>query len=167
MVDFPMEPAMVSALSLAASLAAFVPNATAGTFEGSASSTRASVAASSQADASVATTVDATAAAHCARAGELIGSNCSYTTGMMARRVMEDGQDWSYVGGLSSSENNLGSMVAAPYTVAGGAYVIANELLEMVTTDGDAAARLSLVGKVLEVDGVRYVVLTSFKVINS
>lgn len=106
-------------------------------------------------------------ASHCARSGELIGSNCSYTTGMMARRVLEEGQDWNWVGSLAASGNTLPSMVAAPYTAQASTYVIATELVEALKADDATAARLSLVGKLLEVDGVRYVVLTSYKVVNS
>lgn len=119
-----------------------------------------------------AVSMDVTAASHAARAGELIGSNCSYTTGMMARRVLEEGQDWSYVGSLNTSRNDLVSMVAVPYTASDRSWpaevnVIANELVEVLRIDGHAGARLSLVGKLLEVDGVRYVVLTSFRVLNA
>ncbi len=149
------------ALALA-SLVALLPAAMAGAPDARASG--AAVAASAVPGAA---SVDATEASHCARAGQLIGSNCSYTTGMMARRVLEEGQEWAYVGELAASPNNLPSMVAAPYTVSDGFHVIANELVEMMNQEGHAQARLSLVGKLLEVDGVRYVVLTSFRVINS
>jgi hypothetical protein len=114
-----------------------------------------------------AASVDVTAASHCARGGALIGSNCSYTTGMMARRVLEEGADWSYVGALATTANDLESMVAAPFT-AGGHHVIANELVESLSsTEGLSNLRMILGGKLLEVDGVRYVVLTSYKVINT
>lgn len=113
-----------------------------------------------------AATVDASAATHCARGGALMGTNCSYTTGMMARRVVEEGADWSYVGALTPSANDLESLVAAPFT-AGGHHVIANELVESLTVDGLSNVRMILGGKLLEVDGVRYVVLTSYKVINT
>ena len=142
---------MVPALSLASMV--FLPAAYAGPYE-----TAAHVAPSNAAP---------TIVSHSARAGELIGSNCSYTTGMMARRVLEEGQDWSYVGELTASGNNLGSMVAVPYTASEGVNIIANELLEIMAADGYTRSRLSLSGKLLEVDGVRYVVLTSYKVINS
>lgn len=95
-----------------------------------------------------------------------MGTNCSYTTGMMARRVVEEGADWSYVGALTPSTNDLESLVAAPFT-AGGHHVIANELVEALTVDGLSNVRMILGGKLLEVDGVRYVVLTSYKVINT
>jgi hypothetical protein len=86
---------------------------------------------------------------------------------MMARRVIEEGQDWAYVGALAASPNNLPTSVAAPFTVPDGGHVIANELVEVMSQDGHASAHMSLVGKLLEVDGVRYVVLTSYRVLHS
>lgn len=154
---------MVPALSFA-SMVAFLPAAYAGPYD----ETTARVAPSAAAPAVVAAaSLDVTAASHAARTGELIGSNCSYTTGMMARRVLEEGHDWAYVGDLAPSSNNLGSMVAVPYTAAEGVNIIANELVEVMSVDGHVGSRLSLAGKVLEVDGVRYVVLTSYKVVNA
>ncbi len=153
---------MVPALSYA--MVAFFPAAYAGPYE----EATAHVSPSTAAPAVVAAaSLDASAASHAARAGELIGSNCSYTTGMMARRVLEEGQDWAFVGELAASSNNLGSMVAVPFTASEGVNVIANELVEVMTADGHVGSRLSLAGKVLEVDGVRYVVLTSYKVVNA
>ena len=111
--------------------------------------------------------LDPATASHCARGEVLVGANCSYSTGMMARRVVEDGQEWSFVGTLTATDNALTSLVAAPFTAGAGPHVIATELLEQLVQQGHAAARLSLMGRVLEVDGVRYVVLTSFRVINS
>ncbi|MES2638901.1 MAG: hypothetical protein V4850_05445 [Myxococcota bacterium] len=157
---------MVPALSFA-SMIAFLPAAYAGPIDAPAHVAPRSAAPVTPA----AVTMDVTAASHSARGGELLGSNCSYTTGMMARRVLEEGQDWSYVGSLTPSSNDLVSMVAVPYTApdrsAAEVNVIANELVELMAVEGHVNARLSLVGKLLEVDGVRYVVLTSFKVINA
>jgi hypothetical protein len=48
-----------------------------------------------------------------------------------------------------------------------GDYVIANELVEAMVGGGHATGRLSLAGKLLEIDGVRYVVVTSFIVVTS
>lgn len=152
-------------LTFAASLAVFVPTASAGPAE---TPTRTqSPLSTGVAAAETAASVDAAAASHCARAAELLGSNCSYTTGMMARRVLEEGQDWGAEGSLTPSPNNLGSMVAAPYTLPGSIFVIANELIEVLSVEGHTKARLALSGKLLEVDGVRYVVLTSYRVINT
>ena len=117
----------------------------------------------------VAATVDATAATHCAKSGALVGANCSYSTGSMARRVVEEGGDWSYTGTLATSEDTLESHVACPFVTTSdrAVHVVANELLEVITSNGHAAASLRLEGKTLEVDGVHYVVLTSFHVVNA
>jgi len=149
-------------LALAVSLA-LVPSATAGSQTAHAPSGAAVAPAAAATDG----TVDTSVASHCARAASLVGSNCSYTTGMMARRVIEEGQDWTYIGELAQTGNDLANKVAAPYSVADGFHVIANELVEVLSQEGHANARLSLAGRLLEVDGVRYVVLTSFRVINS
>jgi hypothetical protein len=111
--------------------------------------------------------VPASVAAHCARSHTLVGANCSYTTGMVARRVVEEGEDWSFSGVLTAAPNTLSSHVAAPFTAASGDYIVANELLEVLQAGGHAAARLSLAGKVLDIDGVRYVVLTSYEVLST
>lgn len=115
----------------------------------------------------VVVSVDPAAAAHCARSSALVGSNCSYSTGMMARRVVEEGRDWSWEGALSVTPNTLASTVAAPFSAGTGTHVIANELVESLSGGGLVQANLALAGKLLEVDGVRYVVLTSYKVISS
>jgi hypothetical protein len=115
---------------------------------------------------SEAASVDAVAATHCARSAELVGANCSYTTGMVARRVVEEGDDWAWRGELTVASNTLASQVAAPFT-ADGFRVVANELVELIVDGGHGGARMSLTGKALEIEGVRYVVLTSFEVLNS
>lgn len=145
---------------VAASLVALMPTAFAGGQEARSASGAAAAA-------TEAGSVDEVSAAHCARTAELLGKNCSYSTGMMARRVLEEGSDWAWAGPLTASPNNLATMVAAPFTIGDGVHVIANELVEVIAGEGHANARLSLVGKLLEVDGVGYVVLTSFRVINS
>lgn len=111
--------------------------------------------------------IDAAAATHCAKGDKLVGQNCSYTTGMVARRVVEEGQDWSWAGLLSDAHDDLSSQVAAPFVADPGTRIIANELVEMLASAGHAHDRLALTGKLLDVDGVRYVVLTSYKVDNS
>jgi hypothetical protein len=110
--------------------------------------------------------VDATAATHCARSAALIGGNCSYSTGMMARRVMEEGAEWSSTGALAGAADAEANPVAVPFVAADGALVIANELLELLVTSGRPLARASYAGRALDVDGVRYVVLTSYQLSN-
>jgi len=112
-----------------------------------------------------ATAADATA---CAKKASLVGANCSYTTGMMAQRVLTEGTPWSFTGSLSSSDNALASHVAAPYTVGPDKVnVVANEVLEGLTAAGVHTGRVGLEGKRLEVGGVTYFVLTSYSVPSS
>jgi len=108
-------------------------------------------------------------ASHCAKKSELVGANCSYTTGLMAQRVLEEGENWSYTGTLVESSNKLESRVAAPFTVGpkDGINVVANEVVEGIVLAGAASGRLALSGKLLEVDGIRYFVATTYKAGNS
>lgn len=104
----------------------------------------------------------------CAKKAELVGGACSYTTGMMAQRVLNDGTPWSYTGSLAKTTTDLESQVAAPFTVGPEKVnVVANEVLESLTTAGAHAGRVGLEGKLLEVDGVKYFVLTSFSALTS
>lgn len=104
----------------------------------------------------------------CAKKASLVGANCSYTTGMMAQRVFAEGDAWNFTGTLTPSENALRSHVAAPYTVGPDTvHVVANEVLEAITSKGLDGDRVTLDGKRLEVDGVTYFVVTAFSVPNS
>jgi hypothetical protein len=104
----------------------------------------------------------------CAKKAELMGGACSYTTGMMAQRVVADGKLWAFTGSLSPVQTRLASHVAAPFTVGPDkVYVVANEVLDALTDAGVQAGRVSLEGKLLEVDGIKYYVLTGFQSLNS
>jgi hypothetical protein len=107
--------------------------------------------------------------AHCAKMASLVGSNCSFSTGMMAQRVLDEGTPYSYAGTLTPSSNHLGSHVAAPYAIGpdGAINLVANEVIEQLTAGGNANGRVVLDGKVLEVDGVKYFVATAFHNLNS
>lgn len=112
--------------------------------------------------------LDDAAATHCATSTQLVGANCSYSTGLMARRVVEEGRPWQGIDALDPAGDKLESSVSAPFTVGpeDGFRVIANELVQVLTDGGHLQDRLRLQGKWLEVDGVRYVVLTSYSVVN-
>lgn len=114
--------------------------------------------------------VDESVATHAARSAGLVGANCSYSTGLMARKVIAEGRDWSFVGGLKASANDLPSRVATPFQTLGGdsaGLVVGTEILETLVGAGHAGATLALSGRSMEVDGVNYVVLTSFRVIDA
>lgn len=111
--------------------------------------------------------VDPTA---CAKKADLVGANCSYTTGMMAQRVLAEGSHWSFTGRLVPSDNALSSHVAAPYLVGpetSRVNVVGTEVLESLTSNGLHEEPVTLDGKRLEVDGVTYFVLTSYQSPNS
>ncbi len=114
--------------------------------------------------------VDENVATHVAHGAPMIGSNCSYSTGLMARRVLGEGRDWTFVGQLDPTANDLASHVATPYrtrSAGQAAFLVATELLERLLAEDRTEATLALSGRTLEVDGVTYVVLTSYRVINS
>ncbi len=97
-------------------------------------------------------------ATKCAKKAELVGTNCKYSTGMMAQRVHADGKDTTLTAALEKNEAELESHVAAPFKVS-DMYVIANEVVDTIE---DPASNLALKGKVLEVDGVKYFLVTGF-----
>ena len=116
--------------------------------------------ASTTADAKATPAVAQADATRCAKKASLVGENCSYSTGMMAQRVHAEGKDTSLTSvRLEKQDQMLESHVAAPYQVA-DMYVIANEVVEQIA---DPSASMALSGKVLEVDGVKYLLVTSFK----
>jgi hypothetical protein len=99
---------------------------------------------------------------HCAKSAALVGSNCQWSTGSMAQRVQAEGKDTSVTAKLQKQDQKLASQVAAPFKV-GEMYVIANQVIEQA----DASATLAMSGKVLEVDGVKYFLVSSFQKTNS
>ena len=116
------------------------------------------------ADAAVA--IPAEAAVHSAQRQDLISANCSFTTSVMARRIVEEGEPYSFLGTLELSENDLASRVAAPFLLDSEieTFVVANEVVEILVDSGQSEEPILLEGRVLEVDGVRYLVVTSYKV---
>jgi hypothetical protein len=113
-----------------------------------------------------AVTVDDDVASHSARPGKLVETACLYSTGAMARRVLDNGARWTYQGSLKETlTDQSDAAVSCPYTTGNGDFnLVANELLDALVSCGYGATPLTLEGRSLEVDGVRYVVLTSFRV---
>ena len=99
---------------------------------------------------------------HCAKNSELIGSCCSYSTNMMAQRVHADGAETTLTAFFTRTSEMLASKVAAPWTV-GDYRVIANAVMEQADTAGAIAVH----GKVLEVDGVKYLLVTTVEKSNT
>jgi hypothetical protein len=99
---------------------------------------------------------------HCAKSAALVGSNCAWSTGAMAQRVQAEGKDTTVTAKLATQPKQLQSHVAAPFQV-GDMYVIANQVIETA----DPAATLAMNGKVLEVDGVKYFLVTTFQKANT
>ncbi len=93
-----------------------------------------------------------------AKKAALVGDNCAYSTGMMAQKVHTNGSDLTVTGNLATQTKMLDSHVAAPYLVD-DLYVIANEVVEQI----DPSARVALTGKTMEIDGVKYFLVTSFE----
>ena len=102
--------------------------------------------------------------AACAKRAELVGGACSYTTSAMASRVLSEGKPWAFEGHLEASGNALDSHVAAPFRVGPeGVHVVANQVLEALVGSGAHTARVILEGRRLEIDGVKYFVVTTFR----
>jgi hypothetical protein len=111
--------------------------------------------------ATVAATADLDPTA-CARSASLVGAGCTWSTRAMAQRVNTEGRSAGVTAKLTSTADVLSSEVAAPYR-AGDLYVIANQVIEQATI----GAVLSMSGKVLEVDGVKYFLVTAIQNANS
>lgn len=76
----------------------------------------------------------------------------------MAQRVQAEGKETAVTAKLQKQDKVLASQVAVPYMV-GDMYVIANSVIEQA----DPNATLAMTGKVLEVDGVKYFLVTNFQ----
>ncbi len=99
-----------------------------------------------------------------ARSEALLGAADSYRTGMTVRRVLADGTDYTYTGKLVAAPSPGGSF-SCPYQLAGQpeTCVLATELVEHLSQKGPAQEDLKLEGRILEVDGIRCIVLTAYQ----
>lgn len=113
--------------------------------------------------------VPAEVAAHGATDAALLRASCSFATGVMARRVVEEGADWAAVTRLVPAPDVLENHVAAPFAVEGdpGLRVVATEVLQLLSEGKRLAVPLALAGRVLEVGEVRYLVLTAYREVNT
>lgn len=105
------------------------------------------------------TCVDDKVAKRAARAPELIGAHCSYSTSTVIERVLAKGTAWTWTGALAKQSDSA-LTVAAPFVADEDARVLANALLDEVAATLDEGAVRTWTGKVLSHDGVRYVVVT-------
>jgi len=112
--------------------------------------------------------VDDATAVRTASSARLVNGGSSYSTGLLARRVMEQGTDWASSGSLASAELDPDATVAIPYTLADdtNVHILATELVESLSNANDVGQPLAMSGRLMEVDGVRYVVLTSYRVLH-
>jgi len=101
----------------------------------------------------------------CAKRADLVGSACSYATGMMAQRVVTEGREMSYQGTLAKVAPAGTSRIATPYSMGpkSSLQVIANEILEEIVDRKLAGKALAFKGKMLEVEGVQYFVLLGYQ----
>ena len=100
----------------------------------------------------------------CAQETRLLGSSCARTTGQVAKQVLKEGRPMVFTGRLVPTENALETNVAAPYSVGPNAVnVVANEVLEELVRFELLDYRVALEGRILDVDGVQYFVLTDFQ----
>ncbi|MEO0604914.1 MAG: hypothetical protein AAF211_26010 [Myxococcota bacterium] len=105
-----------------------------------------------------------------ARHAKLMGAgNCSWSTSRMAARALSDGLPYTFVGHLEASDNALPSRVATPYTVGPDAaiHVVANEVLGLMERESVIDERLDVRGRIVEVGGVRYLVITDFTLVGA
>lgn len=108
--------------------------------------------------------VPAESAWHAARRPELLGASCAASTGMAARRVVEEGVDWRQQGVLDLALDNVDAQISAPFLVRGsGSRIIATSLTDQIAQNRLTGRSLVLVGRSLDVEGVVYVVLTEYR----
>jgi hypothetical protein len=108
-------------------------------------------------------------ATHCARSDGVIGAHCSYATGIMARRIMEQGQDAQLTGTLVEISEDVPGGVSAPFRLEDDpkSRVLANELIEQMVRTNHIGQAVEVDAKELDVDGIHYYVLTAYEVPNS
>lgn len=98
----------------------------------------------------------ADAAANCSQKSEYVGDACGVATGSMAQRVLLDGAEYVWSGVLAPARKKVIDEVAVPFLAGEGVAVVANGVLDGV----DPKLNLALKGKMLVVDGVKFLVLT-------
>lgn len=100
-------------------------------------------------------------ATRCGRDVPLHTESCSYSTGNLARRAVEEGLPWQQTTALEAVSSPPNPMVFTPVLAnpQDPSYLIGTAFLERVTAAFPLDNPLLLSGRSLEVDGVRFVVL--------
>lgn len=99
-----------------------------------------------------------------ATSASLMGTACSYTTGIMAERVQAEGESFRYHGSMTRRNDTPQKGVAVPFSIDDPTltFVIANEFVEQIVVNGHEKEKLELKGKVLEVQGTRFFLLERY-----
>lgn len=99
------------------------------------------------------------------RSAALLGAADGFRTGQLVRRVLAEGTAYTYSGRVRKVDPATPARVACPFRAGEGegSCIVATELVERLADSGRSGDELSLEGRYLEVDGVRYVVLTSYR----
>jgi hypothetical protein len=108
-------------------------------------------------------------ATHCAKSDGVIGAHCSYATGIMARRVMEQGGDEHLTASIVALHDDVPGGVSARYRLEDdpNSRVLVNELVEQMVHSNHVGIPMNLEAKELDVDGIHYYVLTAYEVPNT
>lgn len=98
-------------------------------------------------------------------AARVLGTEYTWRTGVLARRAWQEGAPYAFVGVLQRGGADAPPDVACPLTAGGpeGACVLATALVERLMAEVPLDRELSVEGRIIEVDGIRYVVLTAVR----
>ncbi len=99
------------------------------------------------------------------RAAQVLGTDYTWRTGVLARQAWQQGAPYAFVGVLQPTTPQAAGDIACPLRIGGqdGTCVLATELVEHLAAEGSPDIELSVEGRILEVDGIRYVVLTAYQ----
>lgn len=115
------------------------------------------------------TRVSTTQPERIARSEALLGMADSFRTSTTARRVLAEGAELNTAGRLvgnpTPTGTSAGGALACPYQLASmpGSCLLATELVEHLALKGPVQGDLQLEGRILEIDGIRYIVLTAYQ----
>lgn len=117
-----------------------------------------------------AASIDSSVAHHVARRAALLGNADAAATALAARRVVREGQEWTWAGHLRPAALGATAEWATPFQASatdGGPLLLGTELVELLVNAGASRRRLSLAGRVLDIDGQPLAVVTSYRVLGA